>query len=313
MKINIKNIINSRGKIAVVVIVALVLGLGSIPSRAPAQALGAGYFLNNTTLSLSGLAGTLVIEAGSNVDSLTTAGVSAFTVVMSAGQIFSIHSNDKYTFSNDGGYSTACTPSQSSLTISLGQGASSKTVVVTPSSTVCTQSSGSPGGGGGGSSGSAGGGGDSSIPTPTPTPTVTPTPVSHTPVPTPVVVAPVNATSVPNSSVSITFGLPSNISVVQGSALHFSYNLLNNSGGTALFRIVRDLISSSNKIVARYETSNKISSGKSVKFSPTQAIAAIRATGVYSERISIYKGKMLVGQNQFNFTVLSKKNAGHTK
>ncbi len=141
-----------------------------------ANAAGNAYFPQDTTVELS--LGSFNIVGGSDADTVTTNGTTTITVTISTGQNFIFESAGRKLLENDGGFSTSCAESKSSLNLTVS---ATTTVIITPSSTVCG-STGSVGGSGGG-----GGGGTTTTaatPTPTPTPTVSPA-VSPTPTPTP--------------------------------------------------------------------------------------------------------------------------------
>lgn len=143
-----------------------------------AKAVGDAYFPQDTTVALD--VGNLTIVGGSDADTVTTNGVNSVTVTISSGQSFTIESAArKILDTTDGAFSTTCSENKSSVTIT---NSTTRTVVITPSSTICG-STGTGGGGGGGGGGGTTTSTTSTTSTPTPTPVSTPTP-SSTPVPT---------------------------------------------------------------------------------------------------------------------------------
>src|SRR3989344_3595911 len=136
-----------------------------------AGAVGDAYFPQDTTLTINSVNYTIL--AGSDADSVVANATTA-VVTVSAGQSISITSAGRFRLDNDGGFTTTCTTSVSTLLLSMPVGGSSKTVTITPDiTTVLCQSSG----------GSVGGGGSYSAPAATPTPAPS-TSVSPTPTPT---------------------------------------------------------------------------------------------------------------------------------
>lgn len=129
-----------------------------------AQAVGAAYFPQDTTVSLG--VGNFTIEGGSDADVVTTTNTSV-TITISSGQTFVFLSPGRKLLENNGGYAASCTSAQSRLSITSS---TTKTVIITPSSTNCDSTGTLAGTGGSGGSGGA----TPATPTPTPTPTSTP-------------------------------------------------------------------------------------------------------------------------------------------
>ena len=145
------------------------------------QAVGAASYPQAITIpvTISGTTYNLTVGAGSDADQVTTT-ATTISVLISTGQRFRLTSNDRLTLNTNSSIPFSCDTTQSSIDVTLSAGASQTTVVVTPSSTVCSGSA-SGGGSGGGSATPV-----SSTPTPNPTasPITTPS-VSVTATPSP--------------------------------------------------------------------------------------------------------------------------------
>ena len=159
-------------------IALLIAGVAFVSGVNQANAVGDAYFPQDTNVSMT--VGTMVIQDGSDADSVTTS-ATEITLTISSGQTFTLTSADRKLLDNNGGYGFSCWSSESRIVITSS---TTKTVTITPNSTACDA-----GGGGGG----GGGGTTTVVSTPTPTPTATPTP-TVTPTPT--------ATSTPVPAVS---------------------------------------------------------------------------------------------------------------
>lgn len=144
-----------------------------------ANAVGNAYFPQDTTVALD--VGNFTIVGGSDADSVTTSNTQV-TIGISTGQSFTLESSNRYLLVNDSGYTYECLSNKSAITITS---ATTKTVIITPSTNTCGTSS---GGGGGGGTTTTTSTATASTPTPTSTltPTVSPTPAgSATPTPIP--------------------------------------------------------------------------------------------------------------------------------
>jgi hypothetical protein len=126
--------------------------IAMLASVAPAYAADLNYSID-TTIIVNGL--TVTVKANSTATSLVI-GTNSLTVAVPAGGQFRLVSSNRYTFaSDDPTIGENCTGTDNSITVSQN-----KTVVITPSSTICT--AGTPGivvtpssGGGGGGASSA--------------------------------------------------------------------------------------------------------------------------------------------------------------
>lgn len=144
--------------ISVAVLTALQVGLFGFVAEA-----GQAGYSSDTNVALTSQ--TLTIVAGSSADSVAT-GSTTVIVSITSPDTLTIRSANKFELNNNASIAYTCGSSFSELVVS-----GTRTVVITPSMTVCGSSSGggSSGGGGGG-----GGGGGSSPPSSTPIDPVSP-------------------------------------------------------------------------------------------------------------------------------------------
>ncbi len=153
-----------------------------------ALAVGAAYFPQDTkvNLTIGGNSTNFTITNGSDADSVVVS-TSSIAITISSGQSFKITSSERKKLTNDGGFSVACSSTESSITATV---TTVKTFTITPSPDACNSSSGGGGGRSGGGGSGGGGGGGSGISTPTPTAIVTPTSnITSTPTLAPVAVS----------------------------------------------------------------------------------------------------------------------------
>ena len=157
-----------KNKLSIFLLVVVLIAGFSVVGTNYASATGAASFAQATTVALD--VGNFTITGGSDADSVTTSNTQV-SVTISSGETFTLESTNRYLLVNDGGYTYECLSDKSTLTLTS---ATSKTVIITPSSNACGGGTG--GGGGGGSGGS--GASSSSTPTPSASPAVSATPTS---------------------------------------------------------------------------------------------------------------------------------------
>lgn len=132
-----------------------------------ALARGDAYFPQDTTVNLTidGTSTNFTIVGESDANEVTV-NTSSVTVNISSGQTFKLRSYGGNKLTNDGNLTYTCSGGETQLTVTVS---STKTIVISPDSAVCSSS------GGGGGSGGVGG---STASAPAATPSATPTPTS---------------------------------------------------------------------------------------------------------------------------------------
>lgn len=147
----------------------VVLALAPLSAGAAVNLSGFDIALpNGITISIAG--------SQSQADSVTIYNDNV-SFAMSEGEAVYVISSNKYTLTNSLGIPTTCDSTQSSVSLQIHPGDGSKTVTVTPSTTLCNSGSSSGGGGvisSGGGGGGGGGGGSAYVPPKPAIPATTP-------------------------------------------------------------------------------------------------------------------------------------------
>ena len=171
-----------RNKLNIVALLLLSLAV-VLPGGVAKAAYNSVPFDAATTVVLTGPEPDITLTISGGVGQAVEAmvvGVNTVTVTLvgdgSNASSITFTSADRYTLNNDGGFSTTCGASTSSVTLTRAATAGTTTVILAPSTNLCSTSTGGAGGGGGGGG---------STTTTTTTPATTPTTPITTPTTTP--------------------------------------------------------------------------------------------------------------------------------